>query len=178
MLCPLSWKDKLIAFLATAVLLTTVAKATPERTGGSLSEGQTSDLSGKWVRFSGESVFRTFVGIFLYSSLRNSHISGIYSLYNDKDTGWLSPADERISSRYVRKERNSDLSIVVPSSHGRYRIRFFDGQDRLLFEIRHIRDSLLIVEKVNFRHAGLFQYELYKDNALVEKNTFMIKSTP
>jgi hypothetical protein len=36
----------------------------------------------------------------------------------------------------------------------------------------------LIVEKVNFRHAGLFQYELYKDNALVEKNTFMIKSNP
>jgi hypothetical protein len=146
MLCPLSWKDKLIAFLTTAVLLTTVAKAN--------------------------------AGNFLYSSLRNSHISGIYSLYIDKDTGWLSPAEERISSRYVRKERNSDLSIVVPSPHGRYRIRFFDGQARLLFEIRQIRDSLLIVEKVNFRHAGLFQYELYKDNALVERNTFMIKSNP
>ncbi|MDO6431367.1 hypothetical protein Q4E93_12255 [Flavitalea sp. BT771] len=146
MLFPLSWKDKLIAFLATAVLLTTVAKADSR--------------------------------IFLYSSLRNSHISGIYSLYIDKDTGWLSPVGEKISSRYVRKERNSDLSIVVPTPHGRYRIRFFDSQDRLLFEIRLIRDSLLIVEKANFRHAGLFQYELYKDNALVERKTFMIKSNP
>jgi len=146
MLFPLSWKDKLIACLTTAVLLTTVAKADAR--------------------------------VFLYSSPRSSHISGIYSLYIDKDTGWISPADEGISSRYVRKDRNSDLSIVVPSSHGRYRIRFFDGQDRLLFEIRQIRDSLLIVEKVNFRHAGLFQYELFKDNALVERNKFIIKSNP
>jgi len=143
---PLSLKGKLIAFIATAVLLTTVAKADSRN--------------------------------FLHSSPGNSHISGIYALYIDKDTGWLSPADDGISSKYVRKERNSDLSIVVPNPHGRYRIRFFDGQDRLLFEIRQIRDSLLIVEKVNFRHAGLFQYELYKDNALVERNTFMIKSNP
>lgn len=146
MLFPLSLKDKLIAFLTTAVLLATVAKAD--------------------------------TGNFLHSSPGNSHISGIYALYIDKDTGWLSPVDEVISSKYVRKERNSDLSIVVPSPRGRYKIRFFDGQDRLLFEIRQIRDSLLIVEKVNFRHAGHFQYELYKDNALVERNTFMIKSNP
>lgn len=117
--------------------------------------------------------------IFLHSEARNSHISGIYTLYiTDKDTGWLSPAEERISSRYVRKERNSDLAIVVPSFRGRYKIRFFDQQDQFLFEIRQIRDSLLIVEKVNFRHAGLFQYELYKDNMLVERNTFTIKSNP
>ena len=150
MLYPLSWKDKTIAFLATLVLLTTVAKATPERAGD-----------------------------FLHSSSRNSHISGISSLYIiDKDTGWLSPADERISSKYVRKEKNSDLSIVVPAPRGKYKIRFFDEQDQFLFEIRQIRDSLLIVEKVNFRHAGFFQYELYKDNALVERNTFIIKSNP
>jgi hypothetical protein len=117
--------------------------------------------------------------IFLHSDPRNSHISGIYALYTiDKDTGWLRPADERMRSKYVRRERNSDLAIVVPNPRGRYKIRFLDQQDQFLFEIRQIRDSLLIVEKVNFRHAGLFQYELYKDNALVERNIFIIKSTP
>jgi hypothetical protein len=177
MLYPSSWKDKTLAFLVTTVLLTTVAKAT-ERTEGSLSKGQTLDLSGKRV-FSGESVFRTIAGDFLHSSSRNSHISGISSLYIiDKDTGWLSPVDERMSSKYVRKEKNSDLAIVVPAPRGKYKIRFFDDKDQFLFGIRQIRDSLLIVEKVNFRHAGLFQYELYKDNALVERNRFIIKSNP
>jgi len=141
---PLSWKDKMLAFLATAILLTTAAEGAP--------------------------------GDFFYSSSRNSHISGISTLYIIKDTGWLSPVEERIPSRYVRKERNSDLAIVVPINRGKYKIRFFDDRDQLLFEIRHIRDSLLIVEKVNFRHAGFFQYELYKDNVLVERNTFIIKS--
>jgi len=144
---PLSWKDKMLAFLAPAILLTTVAKA------------DNSD--------------------FLYSSTRNSHISGILTLYMiDRDTGWLSPADERIPSVYVRKERNCDLAIVVPVTRGKYKIRFFDDKDQLLFEIRQIRDPLLVVEKVNFRHAGFFRYELYKDNALVERNTFIIKATP
>ena len=146
---PSSWKAKTIVLLATAVLLTTVAKAKSH--------------------------------IFLHSDPRNSHISGICTLYiidKSKDTGWLSPVDERILSKYVRKERNNDLAIVVPNSRGRYKIRFFDHQDQFLFEIRQIRDSLLIVEKVNFRHAGRFQYELYRDNALVERNTFIIKSTP
>ena len=146
MLYPLSWKDKAIAFLATAVLLTTVAKAD--------------------------------AGKFLHSSSWNSHISGISPLYMDKDTGWLSPVDERISSRYVRRERNSDLAIVVPDLCGKYKVRFFDGQDQFLFEIRQIRDSLLIVEKANFRHAGRFQYEIYRDNVLVERNTFIIKTDP
>jgi len=142
---PLSWKDKMFAFPATAILLTNVASAN-----------------------------------FLHSSTRNSHISGISTLYiiDVRDTGWLSPSGERIPSKYVRKEKNSDLAIVVPVFRGKYKIRFFDDKDQFLFEIRQIRDPLLIVEKVNFRHAGVFQYELYKDNALVERNTFIIKSNP
>jgi len=174
---PLSWKDKSLAFLATAVLLTTVARANKAdfyysypryshisgiyalylgRTGGSSSEGQTLDLSGDGLFFR-KHVPRTFI---------------------DKDTGWLSPEEDRIASKYVGREKNSSLRIVVPFSRGRYKIRFFDQQKEFLFEIGPIQDSLLIVEKVNFRHAGLFQYQLFKDNMLVEKNSFIIKTDP
>ena len=145
---PLSWKEKMLAFPAMAILLATGARA---------DKGHS----------------------FLYSSACDSHISGISALYiPGKDTGWLSPAEERIPSRYVRKEKNGDLVIVVPVVREKYKIRFFDDRDQFLFEIKQIRDSLLIVEKVNFRHAGLFQYELFKDNALVERNRFIIKSSP
>ena len=144
MLYPLSLKNKTLVFLATALLLSAVAKAN-----------------------------------YLHDfSSPESHISGISTLYNI-DTGWLSPvAEEHIASKYVRKEKNSDLAIMIPSFRARYRIRFFDDSNRFLFEIRQIRDSLLIVEKVNFRHTGLFRYELYKDNVLVEGNIFTIKSNP
>ncbi|HWB94613.1 MAG TPA: hypothetical protein VG605_22310 [Puia sp.] len=67
------------------------------------------------------------------------------------------------------------MVITVPAgSSGRYKVRFFNRDNVLLFEVRQIRDSPLIIEKVNFVHAGIFQYELYRDNHLIEKNSFRI----
>lgn len=80
-------------------------------------------------------------------------------------------------SGVVRHEKNGDIVIALPADAlGRYRVRFFDDRNVLLFEIRQIRDPLLIIEKYNFGHAGRFQYELYRDNGLVEKASFQISS--
>jgi len=191
---PLSWKDKSLAFLALAVLLTTVAKANKAsfyysysrcshisgiyplylgRTGGSSSRTEGPERGGASARGSDEGLQTLDLsgdGLFFQKHIPRTFI--------DKDTGWLSPAEERIASKYVRREKNSSLKIMVPFSRGKYRIRFFDQQEQFLFEIGHIQDSLLIVEKVNFLHAGLFQYKLFKDDVLVEKNSFIIKTDP
>jgi|GEM_PF-840805 len=107
------------------------------------------------------------------------HISSICPLYINKDTGWLKLGEgspEVPATRYVRREKNGALVIGLPdAARGKYRIRFWDGDNHMIFEIRNIRDSMLIVEKYNFQHAGTFQYELFKNNILVEKNTFIIK---
>jgi hypothetical protein len=97
------------------------------------------------------------------------HISPVFTLYKrDTSQGRAYPA-------IVRHDKDGDVVISVPPGlQGRYRIRFF-GQDKgLLFEIRQIQDPILIVEKYNFGHAGLFQYELYRDNSLVERSSFRI----
>jgi len=84
--------------------------------------------------------------------------------------------DRRVASGFIHRERNGDLVIMIPNAvHEKYRIRFFDADNSFLFEVRQIRDPLLIVEKYNFQHAGLFQYELYRDNQLVERSTFLIR---
>jgi len=98
-----------------------------------------------------------------------SHIFPDYALYK-RDTSL-----EQRQSGIVRHQRNGDVVIAVPKgSAGHYKVRFFDGSNALLFEIREIRESLLIVEKVNFVHAGVFQYELYQDNSLIERQRFRI----
>jgi len=80
----------------------------------------------------------------------------------------------RLHSGIVR-QKNGDIVIVLPQdAMGRYKIRFLDEKERLLFEIREIRDPVLIIEKYNFGHAGLFLFELFRDNGLVEKGTFRI----
>jgi len=102
-----------------------------------------------------------------FSSL--PHISPVFTLYKrDTSQGRAHPA-------IVWHDKDGDVVISVPPGlQGRYRIRFF-GQDKgLLFEIRQIQDPILIVEKYNFGHAGLFQYELYRDNSLVERSSFRI----
>jgi hypothetical protein len=97
------------------------------------------------------------------------HISPVFTFYKrDTSQGGANLA-------IVRHEKNGDVVIAVPSRFlGRYRIRFFGEDKGLLFEIRQIQDPLLIVEKYNFGHAGLFRYELYRDNSLVESRPFRI----
>ncbi len=98
------------------------------------------------------------------------HNSRSYALYK-RDT-----VQEHSASGYVRRAANGDLVITVPqTTSGRYKIRFFDERNTLLFEIRQIRDPLLIVEKYNFEHAGQFKYELYRDSFLIEKSNFAIR---
>ena len=97
------------------------------------------------------------------------HISSNFALYT-RDTSL-----EQRHSGIVRHERNGDIVIEVPlGSAGRYKVRFFDDANALLFEVRQIRESPLIVEKYNFVHAGVFQYELYRDNSLIERRHFRI----
>jgi len=118
-----------------------------------------------------------FRGLAISPSQKNSqstfplpHNSRSYALY-DRDT-----VQEHEASGYVRRAANGDLVITVPqTASGRYKIRFFDKRNTLLFEIRQIRDPLLIVEKYNFEHAGQFKYELYRDSFLIEKSNFAIR---
>ena len=107
--------------------------------------------------------------IFLHSAVGAPHILTISALYTD--TAQSYPEEGMVS-----RERNGNLVIAVPPALlGRYKIRFFDESHYFLFEIKQIRDARLIVEKNNFQHAGLFQYELYRDNTLIERSSFLIR---
>src|ERR1700748_111432 len=109
--------------------------------------------------------------IFFHSTFSAAHILGSCALYNyDKDSVLGSSA-----SGYVRRDRDGSLVITVPkNAMGKYKIRFFDEGKALLFEIRQIMDPTLIVEKYNFQHAGIFTYDLYRDNVLIERSRFVI----
>lgn len=103
------------------------------------------------------------------SSAPPGHISPKYTLYV-RDT-----SRETHSAGIVRCTKNGDIVITVPPDiSGQYRVRFYDEENLLLFEIRQISDPLLIVEKCNFRRAGVFQYEVFRNSELVEKNSFRI----
>lgn len=78
-------------------------------------------------------------------------------------------------SRRIFTDRDNNIIISLADfKQNRYAVKFFDEDNKPLFELQKIPEAYLIIEKVNFFHAGWFFFELYKDGALLEKNKFYI----
>jgi len=78
-------------------------------------------------------------------------------------------------SKFVFTEKDGNVKINLPDALTKnYNIKFFDDKNQPIFEIRKVREPVLIVEKTNFMHAGWFRFELYQDGVLKEKNKFNI----
>lgn len=56
----------------------------------------------------------------------------------------------------------------------KYTIRFYEDDETFLFELKEIKDAMLMLDKSNFIHAGWFRSELFENGKLVEKNRFYI----
>lgn len=79
------------------------------------------------------------------------------------------------TSSYVYTGKYGNVHIALPQAPGRhYAVKFFDANDKLLFELTEIRDPSLILDKTNFHHAGWFRFEIYDGGQLKEKNKLFI----
>lgn len=74
---------------------------------------------------------------------------------------------------YTDEKTNIIISLADFSSH-KYHIRFLDSTGQLLFQIRQIKDSYLILDKANFIKTGWVYFELLDGEALIEKNKFQL----
>lgn len=82
---------------------------------------------------------------------------------------------EFVPSFYVYTNKEGYVYINLPDAEKKkYRIKFFEDNDILLFEIKNIRQSGLTLDKTNFLHSGWFNFELYNDDDLVEKHRFYL----
>lgn len=80
------------------------------------------------------------------------------------------------ASKYVYSNSDGYISIALPRVDERkYSVKFFEENSTTpLFEIPRIRESPLILEKSTFIHAGWFNFELYEDDKVKEKNKFYV----
>jgi hypothetical protein len=56
----------------------------------------------------------------------------------------------------------------------KYSLKFFEENSSPVFEVKQVKDSVLILDKTNFLHSGWFKFELYENGVLKEKNKFLI----
>jgi hypothetical protein len=80
-----------------------------------------------------------------------------------------------IPSKLVYTGKQNNVIISLPDADKKkYSIKFFEEDGTPLFEIKKITEPYLTLDKVNFIHAGLFNFEVYADGILVEKHKFYI----
>jgi hypothetical protein len=85
------------------------------------------------------------------------------------------PTETYRVSPYVFTGRYGNIHLVLPDAAKKhYAVKFFDENNKLLFELSAIKDPSLILDKTNFLHAGWFHFELYESDQLKEKNKLFI----
>ena len=82
---------------------------------------------------------------------------------------WFEP------SKFVYTGRENNVIISLPlAGKKKYLLKFFEENGNFLFELPKITETYLTVDKVNFIHAGIFNFELYEEGLLIEKHKFYI----
>lgn len=79
-------------------------------------------------------------------------------------------------SRRVFTNKESNVIIYLADApEKKYSIKFYNEKDNMLFELKKIEEPYLIIEKVNFSHAGWFNFEIFENGKMIEKNKFVIQ---
>lgn len=80
------------------------------------------------------------------------------------------------ASPFVFTNNSGYIQIHVNNaSENKYSIKFLDDKGNTVLKINKINEDQLILDKTNFIHAGWFQFELYKNELLLEKNSVYLK---
>jgi hypothetical protein len=111
----------------------------------------------------------------------NSYFSNTHSTQEKlaiKNTDPTKQVSTWKASPFVFTNINGYVQILVnnPSEY-LYRVVFKEENGNELFQIKKIETENLILDKTNFIHGGWFQFELYKDDVLLEKNkVFLVRN--
>jgi hypothetical protein len=80
-----------------------------------------------------------------------------------------------IPSKFVFTGKDNNVIInLTDAASQKFSIKFFEENGSPLFELHTIKEPYLILDKVNFLHAGWFQYHLFNNDILLEKFKFFI----
>jgi hypothetical protein len=79
-------------------------------------------------------------------------------------------------SLYIFNTKKGEPTIQIASAKKhKYRVVFKDEKGMFLFQLSAIKEEQLYLDKSNFLHAGWFEFELYEDEKLLEKNKIFIQ---
>jgi hypothetical protein len=80
-----------------------------------------------------------------------------------------------VASRHVYTGRDNNVIISLPDADkNKYSIKFYEADGTFLFELKKISENYLTLDKVNFMHSGLFNFELFQNKIIIERHKLYI----
>jgi hypothetical protein len=78
-------------------------------------------------------------------------------------------------SKFIYTERDGNVTINLPTvSLHHYSIKFYDMQGIPQFDVDEVKESPLLIDKVNFLRSGWYKFELYEDGKIKEKHKLFV----
>jgi hypothetical protein len=78
------------------------------------------------------------------------------------------------SKRIFTAKTNAVVIDLPDGNIKKYSVKFFTDKDEPVFELKNLPGKYLIIEKVNFEHSGWYNFEIYENGILLEKNKFFV----
>jgi hypothetical protein len=76
-----------------------------------------------------------------------------------------------VPSKLVYTGKDNNVIIALPDAgKKKYSIKFFEENGAFIFELNKITEPYLTLEKVNFMHSGIFDFEIFENGVLIEKH--------
>lgn len=68
-----------------------------------------------------------------------------------------------------------DVVLDLPyAGTKKYIVKFFDDNNKMIFQLTNLKEQYLILDKVNFVRSGNYSFEIYEDGIMIEKNFVII----
>lgn len=79
------------------------------------------------------------------------------------------------ASKYIYTLKDGYIRISLPEAgNKKYLIKFFTSANEPLFELKDVVEKSFKIDKSNFYRSGWYNFELYEDGTLKEKNKFFL----
>ena len=124
--------------------------------------------------------YRVFIsfegGTYLFSKSHRPRLDTLKTLPEISEIQQPPPAKAWfVPSKLVYTGKDNNVIIALPDAERKkYSIKFFEDDGSPIFEVKKITEPYLTLDKVNFLHAGLFNFEIYSDDVLLEKHKIYI----
>lgn len=78
-------------------------------------------------------------------------------------------------STLIYSNKDGDLIIALPEAgQKKYLLKVYRENGMLIFTMKDIKETQLLVDRSNFYHSGWFTYDLHEGDKVKEKNKFFI----